>query len=811
MKKSFSGLNLHFGFALNIFLALALVFLLIPHISSSVQANSIPPFSSPQIQGNAGPPVEEEKNGENQEQEKEQRQPIETKQIVEPDKDTQIRSGNGNISLHISGGTLEKSAEFTIKQHVYGGSAGMQMVNVFELTAEESQSKSQLNRFKKELQLTIQHTPAELAGLDIDSLGLYYLDEKTNEWVPVASALDKETLTLTANINHFSYYGENANPLQSGPGKVNAAQVNLHSGAAMYSYPIELPPGPGGFQPSLNLSYNSSSVDEMKNKRDVGSWVGIGWDMSIGSITYDLVDRSYSLNINGVSHSLVNLSATEYKTNPESNYKINRSGNVWVVKDCEGTSFRFGGTTDSEQYLTNNIYYRWDLSYWEDTNANSATVTYDQDFWNGGVRAAYPASLTYNTIQVIFDNDWDREDATDGKTRYDNPLTTAANPAPKIMETRRLDSIRIYAASNLIKKYDLEYATIGCGDPSTDYGGIYYAGKHTLTAISQYGSDGITTLPQTTFTYETKDVYRMTSETQYTGNPGNPAALPWPFLVTIDSGYGGDISFTYSQKPALPVYDIWTRQIVTVKTIDSGNGPVETYTYTYSGNPIYYGTGWNQSYRGFPMVTETDSAGNYTEHYFFTTGTVEGKSADHLTGKEYKTKWYQAGNPSVLLKETNYDWEWTETENQTEGTYIGCQTGGNISNARGIAISPDGYVYITSYNTNRILKYSSELEFVSSPFDNIPISYPNKIAISEDGYIFVVSNSSYIDKYDQSGNLLGTLNYNQYTISDIVVSGCGLQGGTLYVSYGELHRVFTSIPTSPIEEFTVTTQRPITL
>ena len=178
MKKSLSGRFLQPSIVINVFLTLALIFLLIPNVSSPVQADSISPFSGTQSDGKASPPLLEEDNGGIYEEEgSRQAEPIETRQIVEPDNDTEITSGNGNISLRIPSGTINQTAEFTIKQHIYGGSAGLQMVNVFEFTAEESSSKSQISSFKKELQLTIRHTEAELAGLDIDSLGLYYLDE----------------------------------------------------------------------------------------------------------------------------------------------------------------------------------------------------------------------------------------------------------------------------------------------------------------------------------------------------------------------------------------------------------------------------------------------------------------------------------------------------------------------------------------------------------------------------------------------------------------------------------------------------------
>jgi len=224
---------------------------------------------------------------------------------INPDEEADLLSPSGKIKLHIPEGLTNKAAKFEIKEHHPLSSAGMNMVKLFELNATASDSKEKIKKFNKNYEITLQHTAGELAGLDLDSLHLYYLDEQTRQWVLVPGTLDREALTLTASIDHFSYFGEQANPLQNGPGRVMATQVNLNSAAATYNYPIELPPGPGGFQPSLTLTYNSGSVDGMKNKRGVGSWVGVGWSLSLGAISWDEGNNRYHLELNGVSYELI--------------------------------------------------------------------------------------------------------------------------------------------------------------------------------------------------------------------------------------------------------------------------------------------------------------------------------------------------------------------------------------------------------------------------------------------------------------------------------------------------------------------------
>ena len=202
----------------------------------------------------------------------------------------------------------------------------------------------------------------------------------------------------------------------------------MHSGASTFNYPFELPTGPSGFQPKLELIYNSGSVDEMKNKRAVGSWVGIAWTLSLGSISFDPVTWAYTIDLNGVSYALVQ-DGSVYRTNPDEYLNITRNGNTWEVWDKDGNYYRFGGTTDSQQYLPNSIYYRWDLSLQKDTNNNQAMISYVRDITgtspNTWVRSAYPDDIMYGNFQVHFCSSLGRQD---------NPQATTYNPAPEVIE-----------------------------------------------------------------------------------------------------------------------------------------------------------------------------------------------------------------------------------------------------------------------------------------------------------------------------------------------------------------------------------------
>ena len=137
---------------------------------------------------------------------------------------------------------------------------------------------SKIKKFNKEPDHLHPRTrPEAWPALDVDSLQLCYLNEKSSSGCRSRAVLSTETNTLTASINHFSYYGEVANPTILGPGKIMAYQVNLHSGAATSQYPIDVPAGSGGFpSPPSASSTTAPPWTRSKNKKSMGSWVGIG-------------------------------------------------------------------------------------------------------------------------------------------------------------------------------------------------------------------------------------------------------------------------------------------------------------------------------------------------------------------------------------------------------------------------------------------------------------------------------------------------------------------------------------------------------
>lgn len=143
--------------------------------------------------------------------------------LAKPVQAVDIESLSKKVNLHIPEGAVDEETKIEITEHGQWGPSGSGMINVLEFNAftreDKEGTRTEIKEFNKGLTLSIQHNTDELRGLDLDSLHLYYLDEITEEWIPVQdSSFNKDTGVMTATLSHFSYYGEMANPTISGPG-----------------------------------------------------------------------------------------------------------------------------------------------------------------------------------------------------------------------------------------------------------------------------------------------------------------------------------------------------------------------------------------------------------------------------------------------------------------------------------------------------------------------------------------------------------------------------------------------------------------
>jgi RHS repeat-associated protein len=214
--------------------------------------------------------------------------------------------------------------------------------------------------------------------------------------------------------------------------------VSNSSGAFTWSYPMRIPPAPGGLVPSVGLNYNSQTVDgQTAATNNQGSWIGEGFGYEPGFIErrykpcsqdgHDKVngdecwafDNATIQMAGGASGEIVKDDTTgEWRISNDSNYKVEKLTDTvnadndheyWKITDTHGTEYYFGldrlpgwsagkeetGSTwiapvagdDSGEPCYNasfdaafcNQAWRWNLAYVKDVHGNAMSYFYGKE------------------------------------------------------------------------------------------------------------------------------------------------------------------------------------------------------------------------------------------------------------------------------------------------------------------------------------------------------------------------------------------------------------------------------------------------
>ncbi|THB81729.1 MAG: hypothetical protein D3926_00605, partial [Desulfobacteraceae bacterium] len=266
----------------------------------------------------------------------------------------------------------------------------------------------------------------------------------------------------------------------STPAHASPPEVSLNMGSIGSVYTIEVPPGPNGMTPTVNLSYNSS--------RKTGI-AGTGWDLNV-----DTIQRStkygvcYSCNDfvhNGQDLVPVSVDANgfgRYRPEKEKEFSLIEylSTGEWKVTLKNGTKhyYRDQRIAETLNLETVNGYgvFDWHLYLSEDSNGNRIHYSYLYDEANNQVYlekieyASYlqvPGEEYYYTILFYYE------------FRPDNDTGLSYVSGVKSETDKRLLSIAVTKGSGdeRIRAYHFEYAQ----SPSTY--------RSLLARITTYGSD----------------------------------------------------------------------------------------------------------------------------------------------------------------------------------------------------------------------------------------------------------------------------------------------------------------------------------
>ena len=276
------------------------------------------------------------------------------------------------------------------------------------------------------------------AGFTPDDIVTYYYDVPSGRWTAIErDSVSTAEALVYSRVNHFTDFInaviktpempetsaftptsikelEAANPLE-GLQLIQAPTAN-NSGTANLSYQLEIPAGRQGMQPNLALTYNSGGGN---------GWLGVGWDISVPSITvetrwgvprYDHEKESEVYLLNG--EQLVEKDAdgkhlpmphrtnawrqrasdTRFYPRVELAFdSIVRHGTKpydywWSVTDRNGLTYYYGKSHSSDIVDfnavlrdTNGNIAHWALTESVDPNGNSVRYFYDIIQYNGGV------------------------------------------------------------------------------------------------------------------------------------------------------------------------------------------------------------------------------------------------------------------------------------------------------------------------------------------------------------------------------------------------------------------------------------------
>ncbi|MEE8575050.1 MAG: SpvB/TcaC N-terminal domain-containing protein, partial [Thermodesulfobacteriota bacterium] len=319
---------------------------------------------------------------------------------------------------------------------------------------------------------------------------------------PTATESMSSTSSMTTAPTESS--SESGDPI--GLMSLAEASANPNTGAAIASIPIVVAPGRLGVEPKLALNYNSNAK---------GSWVGTGWDLTLGHIQRNTK--------HGIDYSSDDYIVGGVELTPRTDWcptgcygkKIEREfsryyktpGGGWEVTNKNGTKLFFGTTTASrlEDPNDSSKVFKWMLDKVEDSNGNYMTVSYTKD---GGTdyQQLYPLQIDYTgnvsglatTNYVKFHLETKPLIEGDDTIERDNAYEVY-HAGFAIKTAYRLKTIEVNAGAEMVRAYALTY---------TD---SIITIKSQLSTVTQYGTDaaldgsgtvtGGTSLPPTTVTF----------------------------------------------------------------------------------------------------------------------------------------------------------------------------------------------------------------------------------------------------------------------------------------------------------------------
>ncbi|MFH0857358.1 MAG: RHS repeat-associated core domain-containing protein, partial [Candidatus Magasanikbacteria bacterium] len=233
-----------------------------------------------------------------------------------------------------------------------------------------------------------------------------------------------------------------------------AVKADEASGALTYDYPLDIPQGRNGLQPSISFQYNSQNTSNE-------NILGYGWTLSvpfIERVNKMGIDKLYTENYftSSLSGEMVTSTLSDemhgtYVPRVQSGenvvYEFHEDG-FWTMKTKEEMVYTFGQTNVSRQDNGDHTkIYKWMVDKIEDPNGNSIDFTYIKE--TGQI---YPSNITYtnaNGINGIYTIQFAYENRADDLKMY--------NKGFEVFTQKRLNTIEVLVNGQWKKRYTLSY------------------------------------------------------------------------------------------------------------------------------------------------------------------------------------------------------------------------------------------------------------------------------------------------------------------------------------------------------------------
>ncbi len=358
--------------------------------------------------------------------------------LVSSDKRLEVRIVPGSLDLSqatvAGGGKPSGSLTLTLTELHGHFAATMNMLGAYQLQITDAQGHLVTGlRARTPVSFIYHYQPAELTNLDLDPgrLSLSWPSliqaarqarQPTTGFVfPMSDDPISQTLTASSTILGSGIFDAGGgDPQNQSPATPHFASEQGNSGQLGYAYPLQVPPGTGGFAPTLVLNYSSGNPNGRPSRFSPANNVGDGWTLSLGSITVDTYPNGsqwyFISGIDNVADRLI-ANGSLYDTEHLSRLRIQQATGAggqpcFHVWDKASTFYSLGCTADSLQYRTDSTgarhNYRWDVNEIVAPNQGPTStsfkliqVSYEQDQTTSGgyttIRDAAIKQILYGT------------------------------------------------------------------------------------------------------------------------------------------------------------------------------------------------------------------------------------------------------------------------------------------------------------------------------------------------------------------------------------------------------------------------------